>query len=242
MTIGLVAVESAAADPVVKKKENPVAVVVVVLYVTARVGPELTSVALFAVQTIEPWIVRVAGKLTVTPEGMFSTSNVSEVAVVAWSPDTAGVPMAILNGLMPAHAGLLAKVTVAWLVNGPPALWIPEPVVTLSEPTAGLMVFRTVPIIVATGVVLGAVLETNPLRAAASPKVVTSKRRFLTIMWAPVSVVPVTTSIWITVCFPLGPIPKVVLKFTTRVLLASVTEKLFGVLLDTAVGSVRVAL
>jgi hypothetical protein len=173
---------------------------------------------------------------------MFSTSNVSEVAVVAWSPLTTGVPMATLNGLMPAQAGLLAKVSVAWLVNGPPALWIPEPVETLSEPAAGLMVFRTVPIIVATGVVLGAVLETNPLRAEPSPKVVTSKRRFLTIMWARVSVVPVTTSIWITVCFPLGPIPKVVLKFTTRVLLASVTEKLFSVLLDTAVGSVRVAL
>jgi len=86
------------------------------------------------------------------------------------------------------------------------------------------------------------VLETNPLRAAVSPKVVTSKRRFLTIMAAAGSVVPVTTSIWITVCLPVGPIPKVVLKFTTRVLLVSETEKLFGVLLDTAVGSVRVAL
>jgi len=171
---------------------------------------------------------------------MFSTANVSEVAVVAWSPDTAGVPMAILNGLVPAHEGLLAKVTVAWLVNGPPALWIPEPVVTVSF--NGLMVFRTVPICVAIGVVGGEVLETNPLRAEASPKVVTSKRRFLTIMWAVASVVPVTTSIWITVCFPLGPTPKVVLKFTTRVLLRSATEKLFGVLLDTAVGSVRVAL
>jgi hypothetical protein len=171
---------------------------------------------------------------------MFSTSNVNVVAVVAWSPDTTGEPIATLNGFTPAHEGLLAKVRVAWLVNGPPALWIPEPVVTL--PVSGLTVFRTVPIWVATGVVGGEVLETNPLRAAASPKVVTSNRRFFTTILAAASVVPVTTSIWTTVCFPLGPIPKVVLKFTTRVLFASETEKLFGVPLFTANGSVRVAL
>jgi hypothetical protein len=240
MTIGDVGVESAAAGPVVKKKVSEVVVVLVVLYVTTRLGPVLLSVELFAVQVIAPWTVRVVGKLTVTPEGMFSTSNVRLVAPVAWSPDTTGVPMATLNGLVPAHAGLLSKVRVAWLDNGPPALWIPEPVETLS-PT-GLMVFRTVPIVVDTGVVGGEVLETNALKFEASPKVVTSKRRFLTTMLARGLVVPVTTSIWITVCFPEGPIPKVVLKFTTRVLLASETEKLFGVLLDTAVGSVRVAL
>jgi hypothetical protein len=40
--------------PVVKKKLNPVVVVLVVLYVTARLGPVLTSVALFAVQVIAP--------------------------------------------------------------------------------------------------------------------------------------------------------------------------------------------
>jgi len=117
--------------------------------VTTRLDPVLASVALFAVQVIEPGIVRVVGKLTVTPEGMFSTANVSEVAVVAWSPATAGVAMATLNGLMLVQRGLLAKETVAWLLNGPPALWIPEPVETLS--LAGLMVFRTVPICVATG-------------------------------------------------------------------------------------------
>jgi len=54
MTIGVVAVESAATGPVVKKKENPVVVVAVVLYVTTRLGPELTSVALFAVQVTAP--------------------------------------------------------------------------------------------------------------------------------------------------------------------------------------------
>jgi len=161
--------------------------------VTTRLDPVLASVALFAVQVIEPGIVRVVGKLTVTPEGMPSTANVSEVAVVAWSPATAGVAMATLNGLMLVQRGLLAKETVAWLLNGPPALWIPEPVETLS-PT-GLMVFRTVPIVVDTGVVGGEVLETNALKFEASPKVVTSKRRFLTTMLARGLVVPVTTSI-----------------------------------------------
>jgi len=124
---------------------------------------------------------------------MFSTSKVKEVAVVAGSLDTTGEPIATLNGFTPPHVGLLLKVRVAWLVNGPPALWIPDPVVTVSE--AGLIVFRTVPIAVATGVVGGEVLETNPLRAAASPKVVTSNRRFFTTILAAVFVVPVTTSI-----------------------------------------------
>jgi len=54
MVIGVVAVASAAVGPVVKKKLNPVVVVLVVLYVTARLGPVLTSVALFAVQVIAP--------------------------------------------------------------------------------------------------------------------------------------------------------------------------------------------
>jgi len=54
MTIGLVAVESAAVGPVVKKKVDEVVVVLVVLYVTTRVGPELASVALFAVQVTAP--------------------------------------------------------------------------------------------------------------------------------------------------------------------------------------------
>jgi hypothetical protein len=54
MTIGDVGVESAAAGPVVKKKVSEVVVVLVVLYVTTRLGPVLLSVELFAVQVIAP--------------------------------------------------------------------------------------------------------------------------------------------------------------------------------------------
>jgi len=54
MVIGLVAVESAAVGPVVKKNVDEVVVVLVVLYVTTKLGPELARVALFAVQVTAP--------------------------------------------------------------------------------------------------------------------------------------------------------------------------------------------
>jgi hypothetical protein len=54
MVIGLVAVESAAAGPVVKKNVDEVVVVLVVLYVTTKLGPELARVPLFAVQVTAP--------------------------------------------------------------------------------------------------------------------------------------------------------------------------------------------
>ena len=54
MVMGVVAVESAARGPVVKKKVDEVAVVFVVLYVTTKLGPLLASVALFAVQVTAP--------------------------------------------------------------------------------------------------------------------------------------------------------------------------------------------